>query len=144
MLLLYLHPMHIMNLTIEFGGGVDTFIVGNHRYLHLQISPSYTPNRDASIDITIGNLLAFLRENLASSQPNLLAASPTYSSKSIKFGVQITELGKIFDLDASVASKATPGIIILVNETDYELLGGVNCKLVHGQNIAIIGTLHGG
>jgi ubiquitin related modifier 1 len=37
-----------------------------------------------------------------------------------------------------------PGILVLVNETDWELLGGIDAPLSAGDEIVFISTLHGG
>jgi ubiquitin related modifier 1 len=41
-------------------------------------------------------------------------------------------------------SSVRPGIIVLVNDTDWELLDTVNYKIEDKDNIAFISTLHGG
>lgn len=40
--------------------------------------------------------------------------------------------------------KVRPGILVLVNETDYELLGGEDYTLKDKDTILFISTLHGG
>lgn len=37
-----------------------------------------------------------------------------------------------------------PGIIVLINDTDWELLDTINYKIENNDNIAFISTLHGG
>jgi ubiquitin related modifier 1 len=37
-----------------------------------------------------------------------------------------------------------PGIIVLINDTDWELLDTLNYKIENNDNIAFISTLHGG
>jgi ubiquitin related modifier 1 len=37
-----------------------------------------------------------------------------------------------------------PGIIVLVNDTDWELLETTRYKLENGDSVAFISTLHGG
>lgn len=37
-----------------------------------------------------------------------------------------------------------PGILVMVNEVDWELLGGLDYKITNGDNILFISTLHGG
>ena len=37
-----------------------------------------------------------------------------------------------------------PGIIVLVNDTDWELLDTTRYKLQNGDSVAFISTLHGG
>lgn len=41
-------------------------------------------------------------------------------------------------------SSVRPGIIVLVNDTDWELLDTVTYKIENNDNIAFISTLHGG
>jgi ubiquitin related modifier 1 len=37
-----------------------------------------------------------------------------------------------------------PGILVLVNEVDWELLGSEEAKLAEGDEVTFISTLHGG
>eukprot|EP01027_Heterolobosea_sp_BB2_P002647 GEZU01004000.1.p1 GENE.GEZU01004000.1~~GEZU01004000.1.p1 ORF type:complete len:185 (+),score=24.37 GEZU01004000.1:74-556(+) len=37
-----------------------------------------------------------------------------------------------------------PGILVLVNDTDWELLGGIEYELQPNDNVVFISTLHGG
>lgn len=37
-----------------------------------------------------------------------------------------------------------PGILVLINEVDWELEGGLEYKLVNGDKVIFISTLHGG
>lgn len=37
-----------------------------------------------------------------------------------------------------------PGILVLVNDTDWELLDGLNCPLKNQDEVVFISTLHGG
>jgi len=37
-----------------------------------------------------------------------------------------------------------PGIIVLVNDTDWELLETTSYKIENNDNVAFISTLHGG
>lgn len=37
-----------------------------------------------------------------------------------------------------------PGILVLVNDTDWELLGGLEYKVQEGDTVVFISTLHGG
>ena len=41
-------------------------------------------------------------------------------------------------------SSVRPGIIVLVNDTDWELLDTTRCRLEGGESVAFISTLHGG
>jgi len=37
-----------------------------------------------------------------------------------------------------------PGILVLVNDTDWELLGQLDYEIEQGDNVVFISTLHGG
>ncbi|KAI3408893.1 hypothetical protein GPALN_007486 [Globodera pallida] len=37
-----------------------------------------------------------------------------------------------------------PGVLVLVNDTDWEILGGLNAQLKDGDTVTFISTLHGG
>lgn len=41
-------------------------------------------------------------------------------------------------------SFSRPGILVLVNETDWELLGELDYEIQQNDNISFISTLHGG
>ncbi|KAK9505644.1 hypothetical protein O3M35_009647 [Rhynocoris fuscipes] len=65
---------------------------------------------------TIGSLIIWLRDNL------------------------LTERAELFMQEASVR----PGILVLVNDTDWELLGELDYQIQNGDNVMFISTLHGG
>lgn len=44
----------------------------------------------------------------------------------------------------SVGDKIRPGILILVNDVDYEIVGGYDYKLKTKDKVLFISTLHGG
>ncbi|CAK5070429.1 unnamed protein product [Meloidogyne enterolobii] len=37
-----------------------------------------------------------------------------------------------------------PGVLVLVNQTDWEIIGGMNADLNDGDTVTFISTLHGG
>lgn len=43
-----------------------------------------------------------------------------------------------------VGGSVRPGIIVLVNDTDWELLDTIRYRLAAGDSVAFISTLHGG
>lgn len=44
----------------------------------------------------------------------------------------------------TIGGKIRPGILIMVNDIDYELVGGESYKLKSGDSIFFISSLHGG
>jgi len=65
---------------------------------------------------TIRSLLVWMKDNLLKERPEL------------------------FLKDDSVR----PGILVLVNDSDWELLGQLDYELEEGDNVVFISTLHGG
>ncbi len=59
----------------------------------------------------------------------------------------LTQRRELFLLDTPGAPAATtvrPGILVLVNDADWELEGGLDAQLGDGDVVAFISTLHGG
>ncbi|KAK9811152.1 hypothetical protein WJX73_006813 [Symbiochloris irregularis] len=52
----------------------------------------------------------------------------------------LTERPELFMKDKTVR----PGILVLVNDVDWELSGTLDSELVDGDNVVFISTLHGG
>lgn len=52
----------------------------------------------------------------------------------------LTERAELFVENDSVR----PGILVLVNDVDWEILGGENYQLKDEDNVLFISTLHGG
>ncbi|XP_062516808.1 ubiquitin-related modifier 1-like [Corticium candelabrum] len=65
---------------------------------------------------TIGLLLYWIRDNLLLERPELFMQGQT----------------------------VRPGILVLVNDTDWELLGELEYQIRSGDKIVFISTLHGG
>ncbi|EDW73161.1 uncharacterized protein Dwil_GK16796 [Drosophila willistoni] len=71
---------------------------------------------DGSQKWTIGSLLKWMHANILTRSPELFIQGDT----------------------------VRPGILVLVNDTDWELLGGLDYELQQNDNILFISTLHGG
>lgn len=65
---------------------------------------------------TIRSLLVWIRENLLQERPELFIQGDS----------------------------VRPGILVLINDTDWELLDGLNYSLKENDNILFVSTLHGG
>ena len=65
---------------------------------------------------TLRTLIAWIRDNLLRERPELF----------------------------TVGESVRPGILVLVNNTDWELLGELDYEVADGDNIVFISTLHGG
>ena len=79
--------------------------------------PDKSKTHKVKVDVgTLGDLLAWIRDNLIKERPEL------------------------FMTGASVR----PGILVLINDADWELCGELEYQLEDGDNITFISTLHGG
>jgi ubiquitin related modifier 1 len=81
----------------------------------IRTRPVDLPNESDKI-WTIKDLLPWIRDNLLKERPEL------------------------FILDGNVR----PGILVLVNDSDWELLDGPNYQINENDTIVFISTLHGG
>lgn len=52
----------------------------------------------------------------------------------------IQERPELFIIEGSVR----PGILVLINDCDWELMGGIDCMVQDNDNVVFISTLHGG
>lgn len=132
--------MTTLNIKIEFGGGLE-LLFSNQRSHRVTI-PSRVPtsskpqdaeksSEDKPADITY--LMYWLRDNLLKEREELFIENGT---------VYVKELCFLF---VSVLTKSRrPGILVLVNDTDWELEGEGDYALRDGDEIVFISTLHGG
>ena len=123
-----------MNVVLEFSGGAE-LLFGNTRQHKVEL-----PRVDSKW--TIGQLLAWIKDNLLQERPELFLKDPSASQLDVR-----------------------PGILVLVNESDWELLGQTEYEVEvrfslqfqftctstlasilfqEGDTIAFISTLHGG
>ena len=113
-----------MNVTLEFSGGAELLFDKVKPFsilLHLNIFWPQKKTYEVTLPTqpdkwTLQLLLFWMRDNLLKERPEL------------------------FLKDNSVR----PGILVLVNDSDWELLGQLEYELEEGDNIVFISTLHGG
>ncbi|KAA1471943.1 ubiquitin-related modifier 1 [Dentipellis sp. KUC8613] len=119
-----------INLKIEFGGGLE--LLFNNQRSHRVSIPAHTstavsaaPGTDAGEGVELKQkpadlnfLIHWLRDNL------------------------LTERAELF-VDEGTGS-VRPGILVLVNDTDWELEGEGAYEVQEGDEVVFISTLHGG
>eukprot|EP00698_Gefionella_okellyi_P025248 TRINITY_DN917_c0_g1_i2.p1 TRINITY_DN917_c0_g1~~TRINITY_DN917_c0_g1_i2.p1 ORF type:complete len:106 (+),score=8.78 TRINITY_DN917_c0_g1_i2:84-401(+) len=105
-----------MKLTIEFSGGAE--LLFNKIKVHHLDTPETVK--------TLRDLVCWIRDNLLQERPDLFVSHDT-----------------VYAVLASHCDRR-PGILVLVNDTDWELLGGIDYTLEEGDTIVFISTLHGG
>ena len=85
---------------------------------------------------------------LFSNQKSLLLEQNDLDSENttLKDLINILKQNYLKDRPELFAQEETvrPGILVMVNEVDWELLGGLEYKVMNGDNVLFISTLHGG
>ena len=116
-----------MELKIEFCGGLDMIFGGKKGVLDVSV-PFVSDAKvsllesliamltSISLQPRIAELLVWMRENMVTERPELFMKGET----------------------------VRPGILVLINEVDWELSGMGESELSEGDSIAFISTLHGG
>lgn len=108
-------------VTIEFSGGAE-LLFDNKRKMDIELpvddtkNESDTKNDSNNESWTIEKLIQHLKEKYLKERP--------------EFFVQ--------------GNSVRPGILVLVNETDWELVGELNYEIQPNDCILFISTLHGG
>jgi len=104
-----------LNLKVEFGGGLE--LLFSNKRKHVVTVPSTVPKghrKGEPVDINF--LIHWLKDHLLKERPELFIESGT----------------------------VRPGILVLVNDTDWELEGEGEYEVKEGDEIVFISTLHGG
>ncbi|KAF8634368.1 hypothetical protein AX15_000939 [Amanita polypyramis BW_CC] len=117
-------------LNIEFGGGME-LLFANQR--------SHKLNIPARVPIDNGTTSSMLSSPADTDHANTKSADVTYLIHYLRDHL-LKEREELFMEDDSVR----PGILVLINDTDWELEGEGDYKLQDGDEIVFISTLHGG
>jgi len=103
-------------IELEFAGGAELLIKEKKKKHNISLPSSKSDQSNANVR-TLGDLLSWIKENLISERPELLIAN---------------------------GNTVRPGILVLINDTDWELLGESTYVLQPNDKITLISTLHGG
>ncbi|XP_072947027.1 ubiquitin-related modifier 1 [Epargyreus clarus] len=105
-----------LNITLQFGGGAELlFDKIKKRTVELPDLKKYFP--DSTHDNwTMKDLLVWIRENLLKERPELFLQGDS----------------------------VRPGILVLINDADWELFGELKYEIQDRDNVMFISTLHGG
>ncbi|PGG97871.1 hypothetical protein GX51_07113 [Blastomyces parvus] len=106
-----------LSITVEFSGGLES-LFSNERKHALSIPATYpSPSNGEPEPTSIASLVHYLLENIMKDQRR-----------------------ELFVLDGAVR----PGILVLINDADWELEGEEKYQIQQGDNILFVSTLHGG
>jgi len=127
-----------LDLKIEFGGGVE-LLFGNVRS-HKVTVPATAPatasssKSERTADVTF--LIQWLKDNLLKERSELFVdgtGEGVYVQAFVQRKNNTDEWGN-----------RRPGILVLINDTDWELEGEGDYVLQSGDEVVFISTLHGG
>ncbi|KAG9308290.1 ubiquitin-related modifier 1 [Chiua virens] len=132
-----------IDLTIEFSGGLE-LLFGNQRRHTVSLPVvvvqtggddpiQHHRDRDGGTPPTVTHLIHHLRTHLLQERPELFIDGDT---------VYVVRLG--LGSGCSHHPGSRPGILVLINDTDWELEGEGGYELKSGDEIVFISTLHGG
>ncbi|EDL08424.1 RIKEN cDNA 2900073H19, isoform CRA_b [Mus musculus] len=117
---------------VEFGGGAELLFDGVKKH---QVA---LPGQEEPWDIR--NLLVWIKKNLLKERPELFI-----QGDSVRPCHWLCLHMKEADAwRATMPSLKRPGILVLINDADWELLGELDYQLQDQDSILFISTLHGG
>jgi len=111
---LYSASMSSALLTLKVEFGGGLELLFGNQRSHTLSVPAFVPSTHRPTDVTY--LIRHLRDNLLRERVELFVENDT----------------------------VRPGILVLVNDTDWELEGEGECVLKEGDEVVFISTLHGG
>lgn len=111
-----------LKVLLEFGGGAELLVEGKvKRHEALLPLPDGASSEEGIW--TLSRALGWIRDNLLQERPELFLKDKDSSES---------------ELDVR------PGILVLVNDADWELVGQTSYVLQDGDTVTFISTLHGG
>ncbi|KAF9157352.1 hypothetical protein DFQ27_005330 [Actinomortierella ambigua] len=108
--------MATLNINLQFSGGME-LLFDNQKSINVQIPSTFSDKAVEKHATNMRDLIAWTAENLVQERPELFLGN-----------------------DGSVRS----GILVLVNDADWELEGELEYEVQDGDEIVFISTLHGG
>ncbi|GAV08823.1 hypothetical protein RvY_18459 [Ramazzottius varieornatus] len=105
------------DIRVEFAGGVE-LLFDNQKQLDIPISKFHDPSHPAkeNLTYTVRDLLQLLKDR--------------YLKQRLELFLQ--------------GDNVKPGILVVINDCDWELMGGPDYELEPGDRVVFISTLHGG
>lgn len=137
--------MSTLNLKIEFGGGLE-LLFSNQRSYQI-VLPLLVPKDNSTDEGSLANkemkaldvdyLIHYMRDHMLQERVELFMEKGTVCVRSQKFNRDYSTANLCFFF-------RRPGILVLINDTDWELEGEGEYKLQDGDEVVFISTLHGG
>ncbi|KAF9979037.1 Ubiquitin- modifier 1 [Actinomortierella ambigua] len=108
--------MTTLNINLQFSGGME-LLFNNQKSIDVKIPSKFPDDTAESHSTNMRDVIAWTAKNLVQERPELFLGN-----------------------DGSVRS----GILVLVNDADWELEGELEYEVQDGDEIVFISTLHGG
>ncbi|GIX61928.1 ubiquitin-related modifier 1-like protein [Babesia caballi] len=123
----------VCEILLEFSGGLDTLTLKQTKQLQLRVLTE---------SITVRQLVAYVRKNAFGAKKDIFAHPPELDISDCR---EIEVQGDCPGiLNMSERSHVKPGVLVLIDDVDWELLGGGDCIVKGKQSISFISSLHGG
>ncbi|ORY87952.1 hypothetical protein BCR37DRAFT_375923 [Protomyces lactucae-debilis] len=129
-----------VTVTVEFFGGLE-LIFAKRRKIKVTL-----PHRDTQVENPSATTVLAAKESEASATSSIGEAATFKISDLVNYLVEVemTNPDKSRELLVSTDGQVRPGILVLINETDWELEGEGEYVLQQGDQIMFVSTLHGG
>ncbi|KAH8926527.1 ubiquitin related modifier 1 [Atractiella rhizophila] len=121
-----------VNITVEFGGGMDALFSNKKRH-QLSLPSSYLPSTLPSSSSNADSS-AIKGEGEKRTDIRYLISYLLHHHLSDKNRPELFAQGE----------SVRPGILVLINSTDWELEGELEYEVKDGDEVVFISTLHGG
>ena len=105
-----------VRVSLSFGGGLEALTGGLKEVRDCEVPLTASGGGGGSARLTARALLAWAAAHVVRERPELFLAGET----------------------------VRPGVLVLINDCDWELDGGVDAEIADGDEVAFISTLHGG
>ncbi|KQK17225.1 ubiquitin-related modifier 1 homolog [Brachypodium distachyon] len=103
-----------MHLTLEFGGGLELLLEKSTKVHKVDCQPTMDGSEGGKA--TMKGLLSWVKSNLIKERPEMFIKGDS----------------------------VRPGVLVLINDCDWELCGGLDAELEDKDVVVFISTLHGG
>jgi ubiquitin related modifier 1 len=143
--------MATLSINVEFGGGLELLFSNQRSHaieLPTVVSKDNSTNVDASANketkpVDLQYLIHHMRDHMLQERAELFMENGTVWAIVLCFiCLSSVEIASVLTMFASLHRR--PGILVLINDTDWELEGEGDYQLKDGDEIVFISTLHGG
>lgn len=123
-------------IELKFLGGLESYLSNKLKnVVSLEIE---------SDEVTFENLIAYIRNNIIVERKDVFCEYVIDGDFSKKCKVVVDGVEEASGFNLMDKAKIKPGIIILVNECDWEILDTYSYKIKNEDKICFLSTLHGG